>query len=1232
MATESINEIVSKEAIDQILNLGTQLETTKSKMTDLLTETERLKKELQTSNSFKEAATGAKTLYETTERLNQTNKNSSVLQDKLMKERQKLSDLNKKDAEEKAKLNLMYQKQNQALKQNTREALANENTIEKQRATVARLKREWANADIGSKKFKELEKDLRKATKELEGSEKKAGIFSRGVGAYGKNIVSSFKSMALGVASLGAAIGLLKNASKTIADFEQANANLSTILGKTRDEITELTNSAKQLGATTEWTASQVTELQTELAKLGYGEQEIMNMQASVLQFSTATGANLAEAAALAGSTLRAFGMTTEETERAVSVMTLGTTKSALSFSYLQSAMSTIAPVANSFGFSIEDTTALLGTLANAGFNASSAATATRNILLNLADANGDLAKELGGSVKTIPELSAALIKLRDSGIDLAGTLELTDKRSVAAFNTFLQGAEKLEGLRTELDNTDGVLDKIQKERLNTLQGSVKLMNSAWEGLMLSFSKSNGVVRVVVDGMTGLLNGINKLVGDSEKLISVYEREIETFLDLEEKTSSLMGEYEILTTKTELNADEQERLKDITQELAEAYPGAITKLDEYGKALGINTDKIYEYIEAEKERLKYINKSAIEETEDAIKKTQAQIQRLRTEATATMKEVLTADAFGNSVWKTVEKSASEIAEANKRAMEQLPALQSQLKGQQAELNRLNGNMMAEGQQRRIFNKMASEELQEWINDVKNVNSEYRSLAKEILAAKTVENGAGGGGDNPAGLSDSQKKQLQKESEQRLKYISDVEQKRLELEAKTDEEILNTKLKRLEKQRDEEIKSNKLTAKGREDELRKVNEYYALQAENLQKEAKRKQIENERKAIVEIIKTTETLNKYRKENSEITNEQLTEILIEQQKKRFKIEFENLKSEKEKELELLEENTEIYLLAVEKWKLREQELELSNSSKITEIRKKGFDDVLKENKEKFEKELSDIQRSADDAYNAAVIGGGLSESEASRLRIEAIDAEIRVWERKKETIEELGITEEDYNSKMLALNAERSQEVIQSLERERQMRIEASTATINGLTAIGNALSESIEDEKKRVGVQQGLAMVQVLLNEGIAISEVIKQGSKIPFPLNLAAIATSVATVASTMISSISSINKAKAYKFGTSSHTGGDAIVVEDGRPEMIETPAGERFIVTEPTYFKDMEIGTKVIPFNKLNQNDMNETNNLLKELNNKPTAVINMSDKVTSYINTKLGRIHIINKKFKF
>lgn len=188
----------------------------------------------------------------------------------------------------------------------------------------------------------------------------------------------------------------------SVVEFEYANSRLSAILGTTSDQIKELTLDAKRLGATTKYTASEATELQIELAKLGFTRKEILDATESVLRFAQATGAELGEAASLTGAALRMFNADTRETERYVSAMAVATTKSALSFSYLATALPIVGPVAKAFNFSIEDTLALVGKLADAGFDASMSATATRNILLNLADTNGVLAKSLGWPCENI--------------------------------------------------------------------------------------------------------------------------------------------------------------------------------------------------------------------------------------------------------------------------------------------------------------------------------------------------------------------------------------------------------------------------------------------------------------------------------------------------------------------------------------------------------------------------------------------------------------------------------------------------------------------------------------------------------------------------------------------------------------------------------------------------------------------------------------------------------------
>ena len=312
----------------------------------------------------------------------------------------------------------------------------------------------------------------------------------------------------------------LTGAAQTMREFEQANANLSTILGTSRDGMKALTDSALSLGRTTEYTARQVTELQTELAKLGFGQGSIIAMQKAVLEFATAVGANLADAAAVAGSTLRAFNLRSAETEETLATLAVATNKSALSFDRIQTSIGTVFPVANAFGLSVKDTTALLGALANAGFDASSAATAARNIILYLADANGKLAKAMGGPAKTFDEIIDGMIELRKAGTDLNEALDLTDKRSVAAFSALLSGAESARELRQSLEDVNGELTRISEERLNTVEGSTKLLQSAWEGLTLAFQKSNGAIKHTIDWLTQLVQATQRALFPQQTFIS----------------------------------------------------------------------------------------------------------------------------------------------------------------------------------------------------------------------------------------------------------------------------------------------------------------------------------------------------------------------------------------------------------------------------------------------------------------------------------------------------------------------------------------------------------------------------------------------------------------------------------------------------------------------------------------------------------------------------------------
>lgn len=390
-----------------------------------------------------------------------------------------------------------------------------------------------------------------------------------------KNIVAGYVGGQAVINGIVALFTKLREGVGSIVEFEFANSRLAAILGTTSDNIKELTADAKRLGAMTKYTASEATELQIELAKLGFTRKEVLQATESVLRFAQATGAELGEAAALSGAALRMFDADTRETERYVSAMAVATTKSALSFNYLATALPIVGPVAKSFNFTIEDTLALLGKLADAGFDASMSATATRNILLNLADGSGKLALALGKPVKTLPDLVDGLKTLRDRGVDLNTTLELTDKRSVSAFNAFLTSADKLVPLREQITGVDEELAGMAHTMEDNVKGSIASLSSAWEALMLTFSNSKGTMKSVLDF---LARGVRNIADDFK---SLEDKETEAMQEALRGQREIASEFKIEERYINEIKEAWQGYMDSGMDSQEAFKKAVEEKKEY---------------------------------------------------------------------------------------------------------------------------------------------------------------------------------------------------------------------------------------------------------------------------------------------------------------------------------------------------------------------------------------------------------------------------------------------------------------------------------------------------------------------------------------------------------------------------------------------------------------------------------------------------------------------------
>ena len=341
-----------------------------------------------------------------------------------------------------------------------------------------------------------------------------------------KDTSIGFNKMTAGVLGAVAAFRqvnkIVSNAVKTFRDFEFQMAKVKAITGASNRDFLKLSKTSQELGRSTFFTAQQVAELQTNFGKLGFSTKEILKAQKATLNLATATDTDLARAAIVAGAAVRGFSLDASETQRVADVMAVAFTSSALDIEKFQTSMTKVAPIAAAASISIEATSAVMGTLTDAGIEASIAGTSLRNIFLKMQDPASDLSKHLGFTVENTADLEKALTQLNNEGLSNAEMMELVDLRQVAAFQTMINGADSVLDLTDALEDANGEAQKMADIMADTLEGDLLKVKSAWEGLEIAiFSGSSNIsryLRTVVSDFTQFLNVVVANMRTEEQL------------------------------------------------------------------------------------------------------------------------------------------------------------------------------------------------------------------------------------------------------------------------------------------------------------------------------------------------------------------------------------------------------------------------------------------------------------------------------------------------------------------------------------------------------------------------------------------------------------------------------------------------------------------------------------------------------------------------------------------
>jgi TP901 family phage tail tape measure protein len=465
-----------------------------------------------------------------------------------------------------------------------------------------------------SKTFKLLQNEFTTLNARIRKADASVGRFQRNVGNYPKVLRGAIGALkrfgtALGITGGVLALGnAIRNAVSNVAEFEQRQTTLAAILDKTRDETAKLTEEAIKFGSTTFFTSNQVSQLQIELAKLGFTLDQISGATEGALSLAAAFNIDLGEAARVAAGTLRGFNLAAEESGRVADVIASAYSNSAIDLEKFEVAISKVAPIAQSLGVNLETTTAVLGQLVNANFDASTAGTQFRNILLKLSDGSSDLAKEVGFTVKSSEDLINAFEILNEKGLEVEDTQRLIDVRSVALLQNIIENTTAVKDLAIEFENAGGVAKRIADQQLNTLQGKVKLLESAWDGLIKKVDEGNGVLskagKVALDFAANFINGISGVSESTRTLSQGYFENALASKNLVKEGINLINQLDELEEGYLTNGSNAEELQKVLTRLNVLFGDAAVSTNKVTGEFELQGDVLDRLIEIQKEEEK----------------------------------------------------------------------------------------------------------------------------------------------------------------------------------------------------------------------------------------------------------------------------------------------------------------------------------------------------------------------------------------------------------------------------------------------------------------------------------------------------------------------------------------------------------------------------------------------------------------------------------------------------
>lgn len=338
------------------------------------------------------------------------------------------------------------------------------------------------------KQYKEREKTRESSkpesdpSKPYKESSEKATQYWTGAGSKIKSVVSTITA-ATGAGAVAAGTAAI-NAGKS---FEAGMGEVQAISGASRKDLEALTNKAKEMGATTKFSATQASEGLKYMAMAGWNSQQMIDGLPGVMNLAAASGEDLGTVSDIVTDALTAMGLKASDSAHFADVLATAASSSNTNVAMMGETFKYAAPVAGALGYNIEDLAQAIGLMGNAGIKSSQAGTSLRSILTRLAKPPKDCAnamEDYGISIKNSDGSMKSLMEVMENMRDSLQGLPKDEQSAAAAA---LGGQEAMSGLLAIINASESDFDNLSKAIDNAsgaAQDQADIMNDNLQGAL----------------------------------------------------------------------------------------------------------------------------------------------------------------------------------------------------------------------------------------------------------------------------------------------------------------------------------------------------------------------------------------------------------------------------------------------------------------------------------------------------------------------------------------------------------------------------------------------------------------------------------------------------------------------------------------------------------------------------------------------------------------------------